>query len=138
MRNMVKNGTNEFKNVTPDTMEYLITDLFETITLHENKALEADCKKLENGKYKVNLKVESHKFRADSLGNQTEIPLNDYIEIGVLGEDDEELYLKKHKLNKNERDFEIYVDKKPVRAGIDPFVILVDRKREDNLVRVKY
>ena len=41
---------NEFKNVTPDTMEYLITDLFETITLHENKALEADCKKLENGK----------------------------------------------------------------------------------------
>jgi hypothetical protein len=29
------------------------------------------------------------------------------------------------------------VDKKPVRAGIDPYVVLIDRERDNNLVEVK-
>ncbi|MCK4820735.1 hypothetical protein KA005_33530, partial [bacterium] len=91
---------------------------------------------LDNGKYQVNLKVEAHKFRADSIGTQTEIPLNDYIYIAVLGEDDEEIYMKKHKFYTNQSDIEITVDKKPIKAGIDPYVILIDRNREDNLVNV--
>jgi ABC-2 type transport system permease protein len=128
---------NAFKAVTPDTLQYLITDLFETITLWENEAKSASYAKLDNGKYKVTLEVSTHKFRADSIGNQTEIPLEDYIDIGVLGEDDEELYLKKHKLTHSQSDIEIIVDKKPFRAGIDPYVVLMDRERDNNLVEVK-
>jgi hypothetical protein len=32
---------------------------------------------------------------------------------------------------------EIIVDKKPVKAGIDPYVILIHRERDNNLVQVK-
>jgi ABC-2 type transport system permease protein len=128
---------NAFKAVTPDSLQYFITDLFETITLWENEAELATCEEMENEKYKVNLTVSTHKFRADSIGNQTEIPIEDYIDIGVLGENDEELYLKKHKLTQNESHIEIIVDKKPVRAGIDPYVILIDRERDNNLAEVK-
>ncbi len=128
---------NAFKAVVPDSLQYFITDLFETITLWENKAKSASYVELDDGKYKVTLEVSTHKFRADSIGNQTEIPIEDYIDIGILGEDDEELYLKKHKLTRNESDIEIIVDKKPVRAGIDPYVILIDRERDNNLVEVK-
>jgi len=128
---------NALKAVTPDTLQYLITDLFETITLWENKTESATYEEMENEKYKVNLTVSTHKFRADSIGNQIEIPIQDYIDIGVLGENGEELYLKKHKLIQNEWDVEIIVDKKPVRAGIDPYLILIDRERDNNLAEVK-
>ena len=128
---------NAFKAVTPDSLEYLITDLFETITLWENEAKSASYVELDDGKYKVTLEISTRKFRADSIGNQTEIPIQDYVDIGVLGEDDEELYLKKHKLIQNKSGIEIIVDKKPVRAGIDPYVILIDRERDNNLVEVK-
>jgi ABC-2 type transport system permease protein len=128
---------NAFKAATPDSLQYLITDLFETITLWENEAKSASYVELDDGKYKVALEVSTHKFRADSIGNQTEIPIEDYIDIGILGENDEELYLKKHKLIQNESDIEIIVDKKPVQAGIDPYLILIDRERDNNLVEVK-
>jgi ABC-2 type transport system permease protein len=128
---------NAFKAVTPDTLQYLITDLFETITLWENEAKAASYVELEDGTFKVTLDVSSHKFRADSIGNQTEIPMQDYVDIGVLGEDEEELYLKKHRLTGNESEIEIVVDKVPMKAGIDPYVILIDRERENNLIEVK-
>jgi hypothetical protein len=128
---------NAFKAVTPDSLQYLITDLFETITLWENETKSASYVELDDGKYKVTLEVSTHKFRADSIGNQTEIPIQDYIDIGVLGEKGVELYLKKHKLTRNESDIEIILDEKPVRAGIDPYVILIDRERDNNLVEVK-
>ncbi len=128
---------NAFKAAAPDSLRYIITDLFETITLWENEAKSASYTELDDGKYKVTLEVSSHKFRADSVGNQTEIPIQDYIDIGVLGEDDEELYLKKHRLTQNETEIEILVDKKPVRASIDPYVVLIDRERDNNWVEVK-
>ena len=128
---------NAFKEAAPDSMDYFITDLFETITLWENKAESATCEKLDNGQYRVDLSVTTHKFRADSMGVQTEIPIDDYIDIGVFGEDDEELYLKKHKFCENDSVIEIMVDKKPVRAGIDPYVILIDRDREDNVIDIR-
>ncbi len=128
---------NAFKAVTPDSLQYFITDLFETITLWENKAESATYEEIEDEKYKVNLTVSTHKFRADSIGNQTEIHIGDYVDIGVLGENGEELYLKKHKLTQNESPIEIIVDKKPVRAGIDPYLILIDRERDNNLAGVK-
>ncbi|UCE20304.1 MAG: hypothetical protein JSV84_08200 [Gemmatimonadota bacterium] len=129
-----------FKDAAPDSFDYLVTDLFETITLWENKAESATYEELDNDRYRVHLNVSTHKFRADSMGTQTEIPINDYIDIGLLGENNEELYSKKHRFEKNTSTIEIIVDKKPIRAGIDPYVILIDREREDNVVdvRLKY
>lgn len=57
------------------------------------------------------------------------MPLNDYIEIGVFkGPKDEEqpLYLQKKRLTQEQNTFEIIVDEKPTRAGIDPYNKLID------------
>ena len=43
---------------------------------------------MNDGNYKVDLTIESKKFRADSLGNEKEIQINDWIYIGILGQDD--------------------------------------------------
>jgi aminopeptidase N len=127
---------NALKVVTPDSLQYLITDFFETITLWENEATSASYEDTDNGKYRVTLEVSSHKLRADSIGGQVEIPLEDYIDIGVLGENDEELYLEKHRLVQNESTIDIIVDGIPVQAGIDPYLVLIDREMDNNMVEV--
>ena len=66
----------------------MIEDLFETITLYENRATGATSTKNGDGSYRVRIDIESIKFRADSLGNESEIPVNDLIDIGVFGEDE--------------------------------------------------
>jgi ABC-2 type transport system permease protein len=125
------------REVTPVEYQYLITDLFETITLHENRALDASYTELEDGRYKVNLHVASKKFRADGLGQESEIALNDLIDIAVLGENGP-LYQKRHKLTQSEHGFGIIVDEAPVQAGIDPDCLLIDRNIKDNLVAVSH
>ena len=109
--------------------------MFETITLYENRTTDATYEKV-GDKYKVTIDVSAIKYRADSLGTETEIKLNDWIDIGVLGKDEKGkekvLYMKKHKINKKDSAFEIMVDEKPMKAGIDPINKLIDRNPDDN------
>lgn len=133
------------KEVTPDSLYYVIEDMFETITLYDNKTTEATFSMTGDGKYLVNLTIEAKKLRADSLGVETEIPINDWIYIGVLGEKEDvngtmvnkELYIAKHKIDKPVMEFEIIVDELPKKAGIDPYCMLIDRNWDNNLIRVE-
>jgi ABC-2 type transport system permease protein len=124
------------RQAVPDSLQYIITDMFETITLYENKTVEATYEPLDNGTYRVHVLVNAQKLRADELGNEVQIPISDYIDIGVLGEDDAELYLKKHLIDRPEMEFTITVDEKPVKAGIDPYHKLIDRMIADNTTKV--
>jgi ABC-2 type transport system permease protein len=126
----------EFKAVTPPEYQYMITDLFETITLYENRAVSATYKEKEGGHYEVTLKVAAKKVRADESGVQTEVPMDDLVDIGVLGEKDATLYLKKQRVHSGETSFTIDVAAKPVRAGIDPVIKLIDRRPDDNTIAV--
>ena len=125
---------------TPDSLQYVIEDMFETITLYENRATEATAAEEADGSYLVQLSVESAKFRADSLGNETEVDVDDLIDVGVFGEDEDgeeiTLYLAKHRISSGEQQIEVRVDALPVRAGIDPSYKLVDRHKDDNVVDV--
>ena len=126
----------EYRAVTPDSLQYIITDLFEKITIYQNKALTANYTKLAEDKYRTSLIVSCRKFYADSIGNQRETTLNDYVYIAVLGENEKELYLKKHKITRQQSEFNIIVDGPPVKAGLDPYLYLIDRDRNDNMVDV--
>ena len=128
---------------TPDDLQYLITDTFERITLYENKAKEASAIENEDGTYTVSMQVEAKKVYSDSVGNQTNIPVNDWLEIGVLGEtlvngemEEVPIYLEKVFITDSISTFIMTVDQEPVKAGIDPMYKFVDRDSEDNLVRV--
>ncbi|MBI4747691.1 MAG: hypothetical protein HY774_04345 [Acidobacteria bacterium] len=127
------------REVTPPEMQYLITDLFETITLFENRAIETSYSKTPDGKYLVKLKVDAKKLRADGSGDEKEIAINDLIDIGVFsGEKKKEkvLHLQKYRIDKAQMEFEITVDEEPARAGIDPYNKLIDRNSDDNVIEV--
>jgi hypothetical protein len=129
------------REVTPDTLQYMIEDMFETITLYENKADKVTVKETADGKYEVTVDVSAIKYRADSLGTETSISLRDWIDIGVLteGEDgkDRFLYLEKHLIDEEKESFVITVEEKPIKAGIDPMNKLIDRNPRDNTKTVE-
>jgi len=151
------------KEHTPDSLQYLITDMFETITLYDNKVDEVEVKSLDNGKYQVDITFTVSKYRSTPKGDpiykdeqgatltekagKKEInsyPLRDYVEVGVFGEKtkkgkheyENELYNKKYLIDKINNKVTIIVDEKPVEVGVDPYNKLIDRDSNDNRKRV--
>ena len=92
---------------TPAELQYYFTDAFENIVLYDNKAVGAAYVQTPDKKYKVTLTVQARKVKADGNGNETPMPLADYIDIGVFsGKKDHEkqLYLKKEKITQAQAD----------------------------------
>lgn len=130
-----------FKQVTPDSLLYLYTDLFEKITFYSNRTDRAEYKKLDNGKYELNLIIEAKKFYADSIGNEEQTPVDEWIDVvvfaeGAEGKTVEEIYCKKHKINQEKTNISIIVDRKPIKAGVDPYYLYIDKIMDDNVINV--
>ncbi|MEI6575701.1 MAG: M1 family aminopeptidase [Bacteroidota bacterium] len=130
-----------FQKVTPDSLQYLIQDLFENITVFSNRVIEIGCKK-EGEAYVTTFKTSSLKFRADSLGKETRMPLADYVDVGLFALSTNKknlgkpLVYKRIKLMKEENVFTFRTLEKPYQAGIDPYNYLIDRQPEDNLRKI--
>ena len=145
--------------VTPDSLQYVIKDMFKTITLYKNRIVDAEVTELDNGKWQVDIEFNVSKYRnnekgrrfysdnkIDSLSYKTEkmrkpiysVPMADYIEIGVFGEDDSddkkevELYLKKLKITEINNKITLIFDQKPTEVGVDPYNKLIDTDSNDN------
>lgn len=138
------------REATPDDLKYIITDLFETITLYDNRTVEATWRETPDKKYIVKIKVSSKKLRADGLGAEKEIQIDDLVDIGVFSDSvaidifggkviagEKALFLARRRITQPETEFELTVDKRPMSAGIDPYNKLIDRNPEDNVVMVK-
>ncbi len=123
-----------FRQVTPQDKRYLIEDLFDTVTFYDNRTDSVEIRK-ENEKYKVTIKGRCKKLRADELGNENEIPMSDYIDIGLFDKDGNILYLEKHRLQSGNNVVELEVDHEPFRGGIDPINKLIDKVSDDNLIK---
>lgn len=119
----------------PDSLNYLIKDWFKEITLYDNRLKEATYKTLDNGKYEITMEIESSKIKSDSLGNETKVPINDWIDIGFFMDSDEEkLYQQQRlKFDKETSSITVQLDSLPVKAAIDPRHILIDRVFNDNI-----
>jgi aminopeptidase N len=125
---------------TPPELQYLIDDGFNRIVLYDNKTISATSHRRPDGKYLVTLKVQARKVQADGNGVESAMPLADVIEIGVFtGRKDEEkpLVMRRETFTQEQRTFEIVVDQRPTRAGIDPYNKLIDRIADDNMIDVE-
>ena len=125
------------RKITPEDSQYLIDDLFDHITLYESHAASATYKKQADGKYQVHMVVEFKKYQSDSRGQQRQVPAHDWVDIGVLDAQGKYLYLQKQKIEKDNSDFTLVVDKLPAQAGIDPLNKLIDRDPNNNVIKVK-
>lgn len=129
----------ELRAATPDSLHFVLTDWFETITLWDFRTERATVEPGGSGDYVVTLEVVARKMRADGRGHETEVPMDDLVEIGVFGRGEggggqgEPLYLERHRIRTGPQTIRITVAREPARAGIDPYRMLIDRQRDDNV-----
>ena len=126
----------DIEEATPSRFHYIITDWFETITLNDNRGIQASREKLSDGTYLVKFQFEARKFKADEKGKERAVELNDYIPFGVFDAQGKELYLQKHLITSGAGEMEFIVDGVPEKVGIDPHYILIDKNTEDNVIPI--
>ena len=127
---------------TPPQYQYLLKDLFEDITLFSNRTLSATAKKRPDGKYDVTVQLETHKYKADAKGAETEVAVDDWIEVGALAAPEKgkrfgQVLARRliHMTGKGGT-YTFVTDTKPDKAGVDPLLLLIDRVPDDNLKKV--
>jgi ABC-2 type transport system permease protein len=128
--------------VTPDSLRYMIEDLLETITLYELKTDSIVVNDTTDGRFRVDVFGSVKKLRADSLGRETEVPMNDLIEIALFknaakGDSTADkngvpVYQRKHRLAAGANRVTVITTERPIRGGFDPMHKLVDRRVDDN------
>lgn len=133
----------ELQAVTPDSHQYLLRDLFETNTFWELKTERATAEQIKPDTWQVTLDVEARKVAVDDKGVETEVPMNDWVEVGVFAplEEGEKfgkpIYLQMHRLSSGKQTITVTVPTKPERAGIDPRYLLIDLKTDNNVRKMK-
>lgn len=130
---------------TPDSLKYLVKDMFETITLYDNYIDNVEVKELEGGKYEVKIKAIVSKYRSGEKGEKLfddgdgktitfkkekqeeeiqSLPLADYIEIGIFSST-QSILDKKEKTGEEKV---LYLQKVKVDKVNNEFTIIVDEK----------
>ena len=131
----------ELQAVIPQSLHYLLVDLFEANTFWELATQRVTAKQTETGTWQVTLELTARKVVVDAAGVETEVPMDDLIEVGVFTAADaggrgEPLYLHMHRVRSGEHRLTVMVPSKPARAGIDPRNLLIEVEGDDNLKEI--
>lgn len=147
---------------TPDSLQYLIKDMYETVTLYDNAIENASIKPLKDGKYEVSMDFKVSKYRTDEKGKRSyedvkgaklsekmkdsdkrsveSLPLRDYVDVAIFGspkkqgkyEHEHALLEKRVKVDRIKNRLTFVVDEKPIAVGVDPYNKLIDTDSNDN------
>lgn len=135
----------ELDTVAPDSLKYLLHDLWEVNTFWKFEASEVSARQTGEGSWQVTLRVNARKVASDSAGVETELPMDEWVPIGVFarGEPGDELsapiHLQMHRIRSGEQTITVTVSREPDLAGIDPHHILDwdEGEDDDNIEAVK-
>jgi hypothetical protein len=91
-----------------------------------------------SGTWQVAFDIDARKVVVDSAGVETEVPMNEWVELGIFagakpGESlGQALYVRKHRIRSGRQTITVTVGQKPARGGIDPYNLL-DWEEGDNI-----
>jgi hypothetical protein len=135
----------ELKKATPDSLQYLLHDLFEVNTFWELATEKVTAKRTQDSTWQVTLVLQAKKVVIDSAGVERELPMDEWIPIGVFapGAPGDELgsplYLQMHRIHSGQQTITVTVPREPVLAGIDPYhlIDIVELEEDDNVEPVQ-
>jgi ABC-2 type transport system permease protein len=132
----------DLRAATPAAQQHVITDLFDTITLWNFRVDSASAKRRPDGRFDLQLRLAASKTRADGLGHETSIPINDDVDVGVFGAPSNgdalgtPIVVRKYHLSQPLSIVTLTVDHEPKLAGLDPYNKLIDRTPDNNVVPI--
>jgi ABC-2 type transport system permease protein len=129
----------------PADKQALITDLFEKITLYDLKATAASARRRPDGRYDVTLTVTAAKSYADGQGHETPAPMDETVDVGLFDAKPDAkgfgprdvIDLRKWPIRSGVQTVTIITAKRPAFAGIDPYIELIQRDTDGNVIAVK-
>lgn len=128
----------EMKAATPDSLQYLLHDLFGANTFWELHTEQATAKQTKPDQWLVSLEIRARKVVVNPAGVETDIPMNDLLEIGIYpSETGKPLYMQKQRIRSGKQTITVTVSEKPVRAGIDPNQLMIELDTGDNVATIK-
>ena len=121
----------------PDSLSYLVDDMIMNITLYDLRLKEVTTEKRKE-QYQTTFTLEARKLRADTLGNETEIAMNDWIDLGFYSDSEEKelMHYERVQLKSGEQQITLFTDSLPKKAAIDPRRILIERITDDNVKNI--
>jgi hypothetical protein len=129
----------ELKAVTPDSLRYLLHDLFEVNTVRRLETRRATAVETSPGTWRVTLDVRARKIVYDSTGVETELPMDEWVPVGAFaaaapGQDElgAPLDVRLHRIRSGEQTITLTVSRRPTLAGIDPYHLLDWEEKEDD------
>jgi hypothetical protein len=126
----------ELQAVTPQSYQSLLHDLFEKNTFWQLGTNQVTARQTQSGAWQVTLDITARKVVVDEAGVETEVPMDDWVEVGVF--DADKPYLQKLRIHSGKQTVTVTVPQKPARAGIDPRHLLSDLgEADDNIKPVK-
>ena len=134
----------ELQAVTPDSLRPLLHDLFAANTFWELETERAAATQTAAGTWQVTLRVQARKVTVDPAGNETEVPMDEWVPVGVFAPTEKQgpdfgemLYLRMHRIRSGQQTITVTVLRRPSDAGIDPYHVLIDLDRFDNVEEVE-
>ena len=121
----------ELRAATPPDSHDLLKDLFEEITFWDLKAKKLGVQRAGNA-YRVTLEVDAQKLKANPLGKETMVAMNDLIDVAAYDANGNVLYRKPHRIHGGVQTITLTLPAAPVRASVDPDRVLLDRRPDDN------
>lgn len=91
----------------------------------------------------MTLRVQARKVTVNPAGVETEVPIDELIQVGAFAPTErgadfgESLYLQMHRIRSGEQTITVTVPRKPSDAGIDPYHLLIELERFDNVEEVE-
>jgi hypothetical protein len=132
----------ELLAASPDSLDYLVHDLFAANTFWDFKTDSATARKTSAGNWEVTLDVWARKMVIDAEGVEKNVPMNDWVQIGLFtpandrSEVEGPIYLEMHRIRSGRQKITLTVPHKPANAGIDPNYLLFDWEMGNNVKEV--
>jgi ABC-type transport system involved in multi-copper enzyme maturation permease subunit len=123
----------ELQSVTPESFQSLLHDLFEKNTFWQLDTDRVTAQQTKAGAWQVTLDVQARKMVVDEAGVETEVPMDDWVEVGAFHGDDP--YVQKLRIRSGKQTVTLIVPQKPARAGIDPRHLLSELGEDDANVK---
>jgi hypothetical protein len=131
----------ELEAVTPDSLRYLVHDLFAANTLWELATERVSAEPGPNGTRRLTLDVRARKITVDTAGRVRELPMHDLVEIGAFADSAGDtagasVYRALHRIRSGRQRITITVPAGAAWAGVDPRHLLFDLDPQDNVARL--